>query len=95
MAKKKTSQLKVNGELTIANALVMKKEILDALTASDNVVIDLRSVNEIDTAGLQLLILARRESLWQGKQLTFSSSSEVVDFVDLSGLTEYLGIAAA
>ncbi len=69
--------LAVEGELTIYTAAEMKEKI-GALLAANAIEIDLAQVSEIDTAGLQLLLLARRECAAQEKSIVFSNPSEAV-----------------
>jgi len=52
--------------------------------------LDLSNVDELDSAGLQLLILIKRESLKEGTQLLLSNlSATVTDAIRLSGLDDY------
>ncbi|GAB6196974.1 STAS domain-containing protein [Lysobacter xanthus] len=55
----------IEGELTIGSARERKAELLNALEAGSRVV-DLRGVTHIDGAGLQLLLLLRREADLRG-----------------------------
>jgi anti-anti-sigma factor len=52
----------VDGELTIVTAAEQKQRLLGALQSSSGLRVDLAGVEEIDTAGLQVLLLARREA---------------------------------
>lgn len=67
----------VEGELTIYTAAELKEKITKLLTA-EAVEIDLGQVSEIDSAGLQLLLLAQRECAKQEKNIVFSNPSEAV-----------------
>ena len=52
--------------------------------------LDLSNVDELDSAGLQLLILIKRESLKEGTQLLLSNPSATVsEALRLSGLDDY------
>jgi len=78
-AKKKTSnKLVVEGELTIYTAAETKEKIATFLRGEQPLEIDLSQVGEIDTAGLQLLLLARREAAAQQKVLIFAEPSAAV-----------------
>jgi anti-anti-sigma factor len=72
-----TEKLIVEGELTIYTAADTKEKI-GKLLESETVEIDLSQVGEIDTAGLQLLLLARRECAQREKKIVFSNPSEAV-----------------
>lgn len=52
----------VAGELTISTATENKHRLLAALPGSPGLRLDLSAVSELDTAGLQLLLLVRREA---------------------------------
>lgn len=54
--------LRLDGELTIYRAAELKPVLLDAVRRSPEPRFDLSEVTEIDTAGVQLLLLSRREA---------------------------------
>ena len=82
----------VRGNMTIYEAAADKQVLLDALAKADDVEIDLSAVSEMDTAGLQLLILAERESLKAGKRLSIVGHSESsLDVLDRYNLSSYFG----
>jgi anti-anti-sigma factor len=78
--------LRIAGELTIFRAVELKQALL-AVPAPQEV--DLSGVTEIDTAGLQLLILAKRTAQAQQLGLRLLSPSAVV-----TELFELLGLVA-
>jgi anti-anti-sigma factor len=88
-------QLALDGELTIYRAAELKERLLDALAATEAVLeIDLSGVDEIDTAGLQLLMLAKREAAACGRQLRLVAHSRaVLAAFDLLNLAGYFGDA--
>ncbi|HMW56031.1 MULTISPECIES: STAS domain-containing protein [Candidatus Accumulibacter] len=77
-------------EMTIYQAQAQKAQLLAALAATEALDLDLAAVPEIDTAGLQLLLLLKREALQQGKQLTIVGHSpnvqRVLDFCHLASV---------
>jgi anti-sigma B factor antagonist len=78
-AKKKSStKFVVEGELTIYTAAETREKFAALLQTEQPIEIDLSQVSEIDTAGLQLLLLARREAAAREKTLTFSDPSAAV-----------------
>ena len=81
--------LSLEGELTIYNASEIKLRLLETLTRSATPEVDLSAVTELDTAGLQLLILAKQEAARLGKTLRYLNHSqavlEVLDFCHLIG----------
>jgi anti-anti-sigma factor len=70
--------LAVEGELTIYRAAELKPALMDAVRAHDAPVFDLSAVTEFDSAGLQLLLMARREAALLGRQLAVSAASPAV-----------------
>lgn len=77
----------IEGEMTIYNALSLKEQLLSALDEERSLEIDLSQVTEIDCAGIQLLILAKKERAHSGKALTLTNhSSAVLDAFELLGL---------
>lgn len=82
--------LQPRGELTIFTAAQARREILDALEAHVDPELDLSGVEELDTAGVQILFWARRESTRRGRALPFIDHSpavmEVFDLLNLVGI---------
>jgi anti-anti-sigma factor len=66
------------GELTIYTAAGNKEQLLSLLTQCRKLDMDLSRVSEMDTAGLQLLLMAKRESRKRGLPLTVTASSSIV-----------------
>jgi anti-sigma B factor antagonist len=85
-------QLTLQSELTIFNANEQKGKLLNFLGSGNELEINLSQVDEVDTAGLQLLILAKRQAMQHGKTLNFTMhSKEVVDILELANLTSTFG----
>lgn len=80
--------LAISEALTIYHALEQKQRLLDALARTDALELDLSQVPDIDTAGLQLLILLKKEALRAGKQVRILAHSPavsaVIDFCKLA-----------
>lgn len=82
----------IEKEMTIYNALSQKQLLLKFLEADEELEINLSQVSEMDGAGLQLLILIKREAADAGKTLSFVMHSKpVVDILELSKLTAIFG----
>lgn len=87
-----SSNARIEGEMTIYTAAAIKPELLALLDAGNEAELDLSQVAEIDSAGLQLLLLAKREASRAGKSLRLvSHSPAVVDCLDLCNLTALFG----
>ena len=84
------SRLALRDDMTIYQAQAQKDQLLAALAATPHLELDLSGVGEMDTAGLQLLLLLKREGVQQGRQVTISGHSprvqQVLDFCNLVGV---------
>lgn len=79
------------GELTIFNAADSKSEMSQRFNEARHLEIDLSAVEEIDTAGFQLLLMAIHEADACGKSLTFSEWSDAVNSVlELTGTKQMM-----
>ena len=79
--------LKLVGELNIYAAAELQQTVQRALLESGPVTLDLSEVSELDSAGLQQLLLLHRECVHTGRPLQMVASSPAVDEVlDMIGL---------
>lgn len=80
--------LAITEDLTIYHALDLKQVLLDALATTNELELNLSQVSEMDTAGLQLLILLKKEALRAGKQVRIVAHSQavssVIDFCNMA-----------
>jgi len=80
------------GELTIYRAAELRTQLLAALDAGRSLAIDLSGVTEIDTAGLQLLLVTARTALARGVTVQLLRPSdavvEVLELVNLGAVLE-------
>jgi len=84
--------LPLKGELTIGKADAARDQLLAALERAQHVMVDLSGVAEFDSAGLQILLAAKKSAAGSGKTLRFTDSSlPVLDVLNLVGLA---GLAA-
>lgn len=82
-------QSRVDGELTIISAAEQNQRLQALLTGETAVEVDLSGVTEVDTAGLQILLLAKREAERVGVPWTFHTPSPPLHAVlELTGLAE-------
>lgn len=89
-----TCRLVVDGDMTIYDALDIKQNLLASVMKNDKLALDLSQVSAMDTAGCQLLILAKRESQRQGKALHIAAMSEPAqEIIDFYNLGAFLGAA--
>jgi len=85
--------LGLTGEMTIYEAEKIRKCVMDSVFSdADSVEINLSGVEEIDTCGIQVLMLAKRESERLDKELVLTShSSSVLELMDVFNLADYFG----
>jgi anti-anti-sigma factor len=82
----------LEGELTIFTATEMKSTLLAMLYADNDLEINLANISDMDAAGLQLLILLKREAARIGKTIRYVMHSKVVlDLIELANLTSSFG----
>jgi anti-sigma B factor antagonist len=80
----------IDGNMTIYEAAVDKPVLLSALAEAKELEVDLSSLREMDTAGLQLLILLKRESIKAGTVMRLIGHSPVSRNVfDTYNMTAY------
>ena len=80
------------GELTLSHAQECREHFDTALRNNTALEVDLLNVTQIDTAGLQLLVMLHREALVRGKPLRWLGFSLVVqEAFQLLDLAELLG----
>jgi len=85
-------RLVLSDDLTIYHALAAKEQLLEALANNDAIELDLSHVGEIDTSGLQLLVMAKRDSVAAGKRLSIVAHSPAVrQTIDFCNLASFFG----
>ena len=85
-------RLTIEGELNIYTAAEWKKRLQDLVEQGGNLELDLGAVQELDTAGLQLLIMAKKEASGRNQQLLLSNHSQaVLEVFELSGVAAFFG----
>jgi anti-sigma B factor antagonist len=82
----------VEGSMTIYEAAADKSVLLDALSKTNEMEVDLGFLYQMDTAALQLLIVLKRESLRTGKVMRLiRHSAAALDVLDRYNLAAYFG----
>jgi anti-anti-sigma regulatory factor len=86
---RRSARLKLGASLTIYQAAEAKARLLKALELGAELEIDLASVKEIDTAGVQLLVMAKREARRRGLDVRLvahgKATLEALDDYQLGG----------
>ncbi len=87
-----TNRLSIIEDLTIYHVLDLKQRLVGVLAESADLELDLSQVGEMDTAGLQLLIFAKREAARFNKSLSIVAHSPVVQqTIDFCNLATFFG----
>ncbi|BBL74881.1 STAS domain-containing protein [Methylomagnum ishizawai] len=87
-----TARLGIGSGMTIYEAAGLKADLLRAVAEHPELDIDLSEVAELDTAGLQLLVLAKREAVKAGHVLRLSGhSGPVREVLGLYRMESYFG----
>jgi len=88
----KINRIEIRGELSIFTAAALRQQLLDALDSETEVEVDLSAVSEMDSAGMQLMVAAKREAGMRNKSLRFTGHSPAVfDILELCDLSGHLG----
>jgi len=84
--------MKIIGNCVIQELLPLQKSMLEIINSErSSVEIDLSGVEAIDTAGVQLLAVCRKNALEIGKSFQITSTSESVsDALKITGLESIL-----
>ena len=87
-------RISLEGELTIYHAADLKVSVLDALGKTRVLEIDLSGVTELDTAGLQVLMLAKQTAAADQRELRLvQHSPAVVEIFEMLDLGAFFGDA--
>ena len=70
--------IRINDELTLSTASLFARTLNEALESNRSVAIDLTGVTDIDCAGLQILLMARKEALLRNRVVRFIGHNPVV-----------------
>lgn len=86
------SRLMIDGGMSIYNAQEVKEQLLAAVRTAQTLELDLSSVNDMDTAGFQLLVLAKRECQRLDRVLRITAHSDTVrEFIDFYNMGAFFG----
>ncbi len=78
-AEKGLCKLAIDEDMTIYAIEGLKLALTDEIELCDKLELDLSAVEEIDSAGIQLLLALRRELMLKKKELKLTSVSSVVN----------------
>lgn len=87
--KDQVSTLSIDGEMTIYTAAEYKTQLLDQLEDCEELELNLSEVAEMDSAGLQILLVLKREAEAAGRHLRLINHSravyEVLELLNMQG----------
>lgn len=84
--------LRIDGELNIYRAAELKPVLLAPLADGNVLEVDLSGVTDLDTAGVQLLMLAKKTAqALSGELRLVAHSPIVVDVLELLNLSSWFG----
>lgn len=69
------AQVSIEGEMTIFTALELRDEMFAALQPGSELTVDMSCVTEMDSSGIQLLLMMRKETTEQGGTFKLGSTS--------------------
>lgn len=82
----------ITGEVSIYHAVEFKERVLALLETCGELELNLAGVTELDTAGLQILLLAKREAERAGKGLHLIAHSDAArEVIELYNLAARFG----
>jgi anti-sigma B factor antagonist len=85
----------IEGEMTIYRAAEIKRKLLTPIVEAANVEVNLSKVTELDSAGVQLLMLAKRTAQAKnGEVRLIAQSPAVLDVIELLNLGPYFDSAS-
>ena len=91
---RKLGKVAIQGAMTIYEAAAGKRALLEALNGADELEIDISGVSEMDTAGLQLLVMIKHEAGLGDKGVHLvAHSPAVLEVLDCYRLAAYFGDA--
>ncbi len=87
-------RISIEGEMTIYRAADLKVTVLEALRKTKVLEIDLSGITELDTAGLQVLMLAKQTAIADKRELRLlQHSPAVMEIFEMLDLVAFFGDA--
>jgi anti-anti-sigma factor len=88
------NRISIEGEMTIYRAADLKVTVLEALRKARVLEIDLSGITELDTAGLQVLMLAKQTATADQRELRLlRHSPAVMEIFEMLDLVAFFGDA--
>jgi len=88
----KQCRIAIDGEMTIYTAMELNASLLPPIVKYTEIEVDLAGVSEMDTSGLQLMVLAKKDAVALDKVLRITAHSPaVLDILSLCDLEGFFG----
>ncbi len=85
-----STEITFSGELTIFCAMEVYQAHFQTIKLKPKVIFKLSSINEIDTAGIQILLMLFKEVSKQNSEYEVSSLSDVInDYIEIFNLSKH------
>ena len=89
---KNSGYIAINDEMSIYTAAEQKARLLDCFSSCQDLELDLSEVSEIDSAGLQLLLMLKKQASADHKVVRYINHSlPVVEVIELLNLATSFG----
>ena len=82
--------LKINGRLDTTTAPVLDKTISEDISESTNLILDLKELEYISSAGLRVLLSAQKRMQRSGSMKLSNVCEEVMDVFEMTGFADIL-----
>ncbi len=85
--------IRVEGSINTMTSLEFKDALLEALSANQQVVVDMEQTDMVSSSGLRVILLGVKTATSQQKQLMFKNFNEdIKEVFDMTGVGEFLTV---
>lgn len=85
--------IRVEGSINTMTSLEFKDALLEALSANQQVVVDMEQTDMVSSSGLRVILLGVKTATSQQKQLIFKNFNEdIKEVFDMTGVGEFLTV---
>lgn len=84
--------LAITGRIDTSTAPELSELLKDALTGVEDLLIDLKGVDYISSAGLRVILLAQKMMNNQGSLTVANVNNDIMETFELTGFTDILNI---
>ena len=86
------TEIELTGRLDTSTAPVLDKTILDEVSENANLILDLKELEYISSAGLRVLLSAQKRMHKRGSMKLRNVCEEVMDVFEMTGFADILEI---